>query len=157
MLPAQDGAVVDFFIVYTHQVSQLTTVKSQATRVPVQVVYPLGFVLLYGVYPKAEITSAHVLNVQVQLVYQFGFVLLYGVYHNVDIICEQVLIVPVQVVYQALLLRQVMLSQDTNVPVQVVNQLSLDNSDTQVGIVGVQVKSQYFPLVATVHRQLDSV
>lgn len=69
MLPAQDGAVVDFFIVYTHQVSPLITVKSQATRVPVQVVYQLGFVLLYGVY------------------------------HRVDIICEQVLIVPVQVVY----------------------------------------------------------
>lgn len=56
-------------MVYTHQVSPLTTVKSQAT------------------------------SVQVQVVYQFGLVLLYGVYHNVDIIWEQVLIVPVQVVY----------------------------------------------------------
>lgn len=68
LLPAQDGAVLDFFIVYTHQVSQLITVKSQATRVPVQVVYQLGLELLYGVYPKAEITSEQELTVQVQVV-----------------------------------------------------------------------------------------
>ena len=38
-------------------------------NVQVQVVYPLGFALLYGVYHKAEITSAHVLTVPVQVVY----------------------------------------------------------------------------------------
>jgi hypothetical protein len=62
LLPAHDGAVVDFFIVYTHHVSPLTTVKSQATNVPVQVVYQALFV-------KQVILSQET-NVQVQVVYQ---------------------------------------------------------------------------------------
>ena len=53
-----------------HQVSQLTTVKSQDVNVPVQVVYQLGLLLLYGVYHNAEITSSQELKVPVQVVYQ---------------------------------------------------------------------------------------
>ena len=48
---------------------------------------------------KAASLILDAVSVQVQVVYQLGFVLLYGVYHSADIICEQVLIVPVQVVY----------------------------------------------------------
>jgi len=53
-----------------HQVSPLTTVKSDATTVHVQVVYQLGLELLYGVYHSADITSAQELSVPVQVVYQ---------------------------------------------------------------------------------------
>ena len=52
LLQAQDGAVVDFFIVYVVPLSPLTTVKSQATNVPVQVVNQhqlLSWLLFVGI------------------------------------------------------------------------------------------------------------
>lgn len=82
-------------------------------------------------YPKVDIICEQVLIVQVQVVYQLGFALLYGVYHNAEVTSPQV--------------------------IQVINQLSLDNWDTQVGIVGTFAKSQYSQEVATAHKQLDNV
>lgn len=82
------------------------------------------------VVPLFPLTTVSAVSVPVQVVYHAGFVELYGVYHNADITPEQLLIVPVQVVY----------------PHQ------LDNWQLSVGIVGVPVKSQYFQLVATVHK-----
>lgn len=84
LLHAPDGAVVDFLIVYTHHVSQLITVKSPDVNVQVQVVYQLGFVLLYGVYHSVDIIWEHVLIVPVQVVYPHGLVVLYGVYPKAD-------------------------------------------------------------------------
>lgn len=69
-------------------------------------------------------------NVQVQVVYPLGLVQLYGVNHKAVIISEQLLNVQVQVVYQH----------------------QLANWQLSVGIVGFHVRSQYFHVVATVHK-----
>lgn len=67
------GAVEAFLIVYVVQLSPLITVKSDDVSVQVQVVYQLGFVLLYGVYPSVDIIWEQVLIVPVQVVYQHPF------------------------------------------------------------------------------------
>lgn len=58
--------------------------------------------------------------------------MLYGVYPKAEITSEQLLKVPVQVVYPH----------------------ELANWQLSVGIVGFQLKSQYFHVVATVHNVL---
>lgn len=91
--------------------------------VQVQVVYQFGFVLLYGVYPKAVVISEQVLNVHVQVVYQLGLVELYGVYHNAVVTLAQL--------------------------IHVIYPLSFVKHDT---FVGCHVRSQYFQLVDTAHK-----